>query len=115
MREGDIVARYGGEEVVVLLNGRSKKEAVAEAELIRETIKDRPLSFRRHAANITVSIGVASYPDDGSDARELLARAASAAVRAGSWAVVEVDPSTPGVAATVPGCGTAAGTLLPCS
>jgi len=62
--EGDIVARYGGEEVVVMLCGKSKIDAVAEAEEMRSAVKDSPISLRRHAENITVSIGVSSYPDD---------------------------------------------------
>ena len=62
--EGDIVARYGGEEIVVMLCGRSKKEALVEAEEIRKAVKKNPVTLRRHLANISVSIGVASYPDD---------------------------------------------------
>jgi len=72
VREGDIVARYGGEEIIILLVGRSKKEAIAQAEAIRKAIKDRPLSFRRHVANITISLGLASYPNDGAIEEELL-------------------------------------------
>lgn len=72
VREGDIVARYGGEEMVVLLAGRGKKDAISAAENIRKTIKDKPLSFRRHVANITISIGLASYPEDSVIEEELI-------------------------------------------
>lgn len=72
VREGDIVARYGGEELIILLVGRDKKEAVREAEGIRKTIKDKPLSFRRHVANITISIGLACYPEDGALEEDLM-------------------------------------------
>lgn len=71
-KEGDIVARYGGEEIVVLLCGRNKKEAAAEAEQIRRLVKNEPLTLRRHTANITVSIGLASYPEDAAHGEELL-------------------------------------------
>ncbi|MDD5423564.1 MAG: sensor domain-containing diguanylate cyclase [Candidatus Omnitrophica bacterium] len=75
VREGDIVARYGGEEIVVLLCGRNRKEAASEAENIRKLIKNEPLMLRRHATNITVSIGLSSYPEDGIEQQELIGKA----------------------------------------
>ncbi|MFA6321551.1 MAG: sensor domain-containing diguanylate cyclase [Candidatus Omnitrophota bacterium] len=72
IKEGDIAARYGGEEIVIMLCGRNKKEAVLEAEEIRNTIKNSPVTFRRHTVNVTVSIGVASYPEDASPAEGLI-------------------------------------------
>lgn len=72
VNEGDIVARYGGEEMVILLCDRDKKEAQSEAEKLRKTIKSNPLTLRRHTANITVSIGVSSYPDDAIAEEELI-------------------------------------------
>lgn len=62
--EGDIVARYGGEEMIVLLCGKNKSQAVSAAEEIRKAVKNKSLVLRRHTANITVSIGVAAYPAD---------------------------------------------------
>ena len=72
MREGDIVGRYGGEEIVALLYGRDKTEAESEAEEIRKVIRNKPLTLRRHAANITVSIGLSSYPEDAVLEEELI-------------------------------------------
>lgn len=65
VREGDIVARYGGEEIIVVLSGRDKEKAVAEAEAMRHAVSDHPFSLRRHKTNITISVGVSQYPDDG--------------------------------------------------
>ncbi|MCX5686089.1 MAG: sensor domain-containing diguanylate cyclase, partial [Candidatus Omnitrophica bacterium] len=72
IREGDIAARYGGEEMVLVLCGRNKKEAQTAAEEIRKAVKDRPLVLRRHTANITVSIGLATYPEDAMREEDLI-------------------------------------------
>jgi diguanylate cyclase (GGDEF)-like protein len=71
-KEGDITARYGGEELVIMLCGRNKKEALLEAEEIRKAVKSHPITLRRHEANVTVSIGVASYPEDSSGVDSLI-------------------------------------------
>ncbi len=71
-REGDIVARYGGEEMAVLLCGRNKNQAASEAESIRKAIEKKPLMLRRQAAAVTVSIGLANYPDEAVTEEELI-------------------------------------------
>lgn len=71
-REGDISARYGGEEMALLLWALDKKEALAKAEAIRQRIEDNPLMLRREKKSVTVSIGVASYPQDGVLEEELI-------------------------------------------
>ena len=72
IREGDIASRYGGEEIVIMLCGRTRKEALAEAEAIRKAVKDSPVTFRRHTANVTVSIGISGYPEDATSAEGLI-------------------------------------------
>lgn len=64
VKEGDIVARYGGEEIVIMLCGRSKEEATLAAEEISRAIKSSPVTLRRHIANVTISVGISSYPED---------------------------------------------------
>jgi diguanylate cyclase (GGDEF)-like protein len=70
--EADVVGRYGGEELVVLLCGKSKREAFAEAESMRLSVKEHPMTLRGRRAGLTVSIGVATYPEDAASEEELI-------------------------------------------
>lgn len=75
LRDCDLIFRYGGEEFVALLPETALADAVKVAERIRifvETESRRFLNRITKASGITVSIGVASQPDDGSDAVTLL-------------------------------------------
>ena len=59
-----IIARYGGEEFAVLLPETSKSYAEEIAGNIRDTVRKEIIELRRTKTNITVSIGVASFPED---------------------------------------------------
>ncbi len=61
---GDIVARYGGEEFVFLALKSNRQEAIRLAESIRDKIYNSPVILRRKECNVTVSIGVAVFPED---------------------------------------------------
>jgi diguanylate cyclase (GGDEF)-like protein len=63
-RKSDFVARYGGEEIVVLLPNTVSRDAVKVAKDINTIIKKQ--TVRLVAIPVTVSIGVATYPGDGS-------------------------------------------------
>jgi len=69
---GDMAARYGGEEMAVLLAGSDRKKAVRIAEAIRKKIETWPITVRRQTHNVTVSIGVSTYPKDGIHEEELV-------------------------------------------
>lgn len=71
-REGDMIARYGGEEIAILFCGRDRPSAMREAENIRSRIETKPFTLRRHEAKMTVSIGVAGFPDDAVTETELI-------------------------------------------
>ncbi|MFC1644106.1 diguanylate cyclase [Candidatus Omnitrophota bacterium] len=61
---GDVAARYGGEEFAFLALGCGRKEAVKIAEDIRTEIQNKPVTMRRKKYLVTVSIGVAVFPED---------------------------------------------------
>jgi diguanylate cyclase (GGDEF)-like protein len=73
VRNVDIAARYGGEEFVVLLVETDRDTALAVAERIRERL--RAAGFTANGVPLTVSIGVAAYPDDGDRREDLLNKA----------------------------------------
>jgi diguanylate cyclase (GGDEF)-like protein len=81
-RANDVVARYGGEEFTVILVDTAKFTAAKVAERVRERVYSHDFSdAAARAGRIGVSIGVATFPDDGGDA-ETLVRAADAALYA---------------------------------
>lgn len=70
--EADVAGRYGGEEITILLWRKGKKEAILQAEKIRQLIKEKPLTLRKQEASVTVSIGVATFPEDAISEEELI-------------------------------------------
>jgi diguanylate cyclase (GGDEF)-like protein len=76
LRPTDTVARYGGEEFTVLLSGSSRAEAARVAERIRRGLEE----LRTGPANTitTGSFGLATWPEDGDSATELIAAADAA-------------------------------------
>ncbi|MBI4301145.1 MAG: diguanylate cyclase [Chloroflexi bacterium] len=76
----DVVARYGGEEFAILLVETAKGDAAVVAERLRQTVAEgRPERGRRQ---LTVSIGVATLPEDAQEGEELVARADEALYKA---------------------------------
>jgi len=75
LRYTDVPARMGGDEFVVLLPETPTKGAVDVAERIRDAVANSPASVDGVRVESTVSIGVASYPDDGGSIDSVLARA----------------------------------------
>ena len=83
-RDIDYVVRYGGEEFVIILPQASKTQALTVAQRHRQTIAQRLFPGANDASEIqiTVSIGVAGFPDDASDALGLIAKADQALYQA---------------------------------
>ena len=82
-RGQDVVCRYGGEEFAFVLAGASLDAARKRAELLREEIKQLNV---RHGGQllgtVTLSIGIAVFPDNGEDPGHLMKAADEALYRA---------------------------------
>lgn len=82
IRSTDLVARWGGEEFVVLLPGTDIDQAARIAERIRTVIQQSPIRDRELEANMTISLGVAGYPGTASSPSDLLHQAVQGQQRA---------------------------------
>ncbi len=75
-RSVDVVARYGGDEFVLVLPDTSQEGAIAFAERLRTRIASHNFAEAGEPLYVTASIGVAAKPDDGAlTAEEFLGRA----------------------------------------
>jgi diguanylate cyclase (GGDEF)-like protein len=81
-REGDSACRFGGEEFTMLLPGATVAEALARGEIVRDAVRLVSLAHRgRPLSPVTISVGVAAYPESG-EPGSLLAAADSALLEA---------------------------------
>jgi diguanylate cyclase (GGDEF)-like protein/PAS domain S-box-containing protein len=82
LREGDTIARMGGDEFTVLLTDlRDPRDAARIAEKLLTTVAE-PLRIEGHELFVTTSIGIAVFPNDGDTAELLLKNADSAMYQA---------------------------------
>lgn len=78
-RETDVVVRYGGEEFVIILPNTSEEEAITLAGRILQSVQETVITINgTENVRITVSGGVASFPQNASTAKGLLNAADSA-------------------------------------
>ena len=77
VRQSDVIARYGGEEFIILLPGTNKPGAVASAEKLRSAIEKKLVIEvgGGHKEKVTITAGVACYPEDGNTVEEITASA----------------------------------------
>ena len=67
LRSTDIAARYGGDELAIILPETNKSKASEVAEKLRRQLEKSPFEWNGKSFNITCSIGVAALPDLGID------------------------------------------------
>ena len=82
--ETTTVSRYGGEEFILLVPGATKDGSLALAERLRKSVEQHPFHGRESqpSGQVTMSIGVSTYPEDGSDCETLIERADQAMYQA---------------------------------
>ncbi len=82
VREGDTVARVGGDEFILIVPGVERPLQVARvAEKVCDALKE-PVVLEGHELFVTTSMGISVYPEDGEDADALIKNADTAMYRA---------------------------------
>jgi diguanylate cyclase (GGDEF)-like protein len=97
----DLLARYGGDEFALVLPETPLAEAIIVAERVRRRVDERLFRMpdSHQVLRATVSIGLATYPDDSADKKDLVEKADAALYRAkhgGKNAVVTTSEAGPG-------------------
>lgn len=72
LRKGDTIARFGGDEFMVLLTELSNKDCVAEVAAKMNELISQPINIGEGIVKVTVSIGIALFPEDGTDLIDIL-------------------------------------------
>lgn len=75
LRRGDTAARYGGEELVLILPGSPEEGALRMAERIRAALAEAAIRFEDARLPVTASFGVATWPEAGREGKELIGAA----------------------------------------
>ena len=76
VRDGDLVGRYGGEEIIILLPETDREMAMRVAQRLGAAVADKPFkTWKEDEAFVTVSIGVAAMDENTPHFEALIARA----------------------------------------
>ncbi len=75
VRRNEVLARLGGDEFAILLPNLKDSQAEVLAERVVRAVAQIPFRFEGHNLRVTASLGIAVYPDQATDAEEVVARA----------------------------------------
>ncbi len=78
IRSSDYAARYGGEEFIIMLPEIGPEQGVEAAERIRNKVAEQSFGGKGESIKVTISVGVASYPENGEDAQSVMRNADAA-------------------------------------
>ncbi len=97
VRQTDLVARYAGEEFVIVLLGANKPVALELADKVRRAVEAFPFPQRgmQPLGTLTVSGGVATYPQDSKKAEDLVRCADEAQAMAKSYGRNRIESGRP--------------------
>lgn len=86
IRDSDVAGRYGGEEYIACLSNTAPEDALRIAERIRSAVELHEIHVTRKGSevrlHVTISIGISSFPVDGTDPVDLIEKADLALYRA---------------------------------
>lgn len=78
LRKSDVIARYGGDEFMILLVGTPKEAARKTAEKLRQVVAGSAMEHHGHPIRTTISCGVATWSPDGGSIENLIVKADNA-------------------------------------
>jgi len=108
-RNIDIAARYGGEELVMVLPETPPEEALTVAERVLDVVRSGELEYQGKLLKVTISVGVATFPEHASDRVSLIRAADEALYRSKAEGRDRVTLYVPGGEPRKGGVGTRAG------
>lgn len=75
IRQIDIIGRYGGDELAIILSETDKKQAEFAAERIRKNIENKDIKIYDETLKVTISIGISSFPEDAKSPQLIIDKA----------------------------------------
>jgi diguanylate cyclase (GGDEF)-like protein len=82
VREVDMIARYGGEEFCIVLPETTKELAMSVGERVRRSVEEAAIRAFDEEFNMSVSVGISTYPEDASKIETLIEKADTALYKA---------------------------------
>ncbi len=82
IRPSDVVARYGGEEIIILLKGANLKNGLIVAEKLRRNVEEHTVRYGDNNCKVTISLGITCFIHNQDNENTIIKRADDALYRA---------------------------------